>query len=237
MDNQRHFQHKATLPAIIVMLVISIGLLLYGFLNFENQTTLPQGANQSAIGIRLGENESDISVKQLQNSGISFVYLDSIHGTDSFNTSYKKFRRQISKTKLAFGTIIHVDLHESPLKQVQYLYEKIGTNLGSLPIMLIFDKKKLTNADLKMLSQLINQLNANHEVMVKSSSRYAKYLPQNSKFLAVSDDVPNKLAYCFWQYTDHGHVKNVTNLTDSVTMYAYIGTSAQYKEKYGSLTQ
>ena len=49
------FHHKYTLPAIILLLIVAIGGLVAGVLNFRNQTTLPSDSNSSAIGVELNQ--------------------------------------------------------------------------------------------------------------------------------------------------------------------------------------
>ncbi|MBA1392947.1 lysozyme, partial [Lactobacillus sp. XV13L] len=71
----KRFHHKYTLPAILFLLAVAVGLLITGLFNLHSQTTLPPDANSSAIGVELNQNYGYIDLHELQANGISFVYL------------------------------------------------------------------------------------------------------------------------------------------------------------------
>ncbi len=229
MDQTRHFHHQATLPAILILLLATIGLLFYGIYHYTDQTTLPSGAAQSSIGVLL-EEASASKLKQLQKSGISFVYLKATGDTEAEV-------KLVKQTKLAYGIMVNVDSQTSASQQVAKV-EKQVKSFGRLPILLDTGQSDLDASGLTRLSEMAKLLQAKmpkQEVMVNASRSYAGLMPKGIKFLATSQKAPSRLKYCFWQYTSKGHVA-ATGFSH-YTMYAYLGTNQQYKQKYGQLTQ
>ncbi|GHN37327.1 hypothetical protein LOC06_01195 [Lactobacillus delbrueckii subsp. lactis] len=99
MGQKKHFQHPATLPALLILLAAIISLLAYGLYNYASQTTLPKGASQSAVGLKVSQADFDLS--RLEKGGLSFVYLP-------VDQNFAARREQVAKTKLAYGSIIEV---------------------------------------------------------------------------------------------------------------------------------
>ncbi|MGN1407344.1 hypothetical protein [Lactobacillus sp.] len=229
MDQARHFHHKATLPAILTLLLVTVGLLFYGIYHYTDQTTLPSGSSQSSIGVLLEESSAQ-RLKQLQKGGISFVYLAASSDTDSEV-------KLVKQTKLAYGIMVNVDSQKSASQQVAKV-EKQVKSFGKLPILLDTGQSDLDAAGLTRLSEMAKLLQAKmpkQEVMVNASRSYVDLMPNGIKFLATSQKTPSRLKYCFWQYTTKGHVAGTG--FSHYTMYAYLGTNQQYKQKYGQLTQ
>lgn len=234
----KRFHHKYTLPAILALLIIAVGLLFAGLSNLRNQTTLPPDSNSSAIGVELNQNFGYIDLHQLQSNGISFVYLRSTQGRSYFDDDYLSYRDQILGTKLAFGTSIAYSNESTPLEHYQYFMKKVGVNTGSLPILIEPAVHDYSLNYIKQMAQFTQMLEMQGKsVMVELEVRYKRYFPKNVIFMGSSKKAPNKLQYSFWRYTNDGRVKSVKGLEDGVTMIAYNGTVTQYKQKYGQLTQ
>lgn len=237
-EKMKRFHHKFTLPAIILLLVIAVALLLTGTLNFRNQTTLPSNSNSSPIGVELNQNFGYIDLHELQSNGISFIYLKSTQGRSYFDDDYLSYRDQVLGTKLAFGTSIAYSNESSPLEHYQYFMKKVGANTGSLPILIEPAVNDRSPQYLKQMARFAQMLSAQGKtVMVEVEIKYQKYFPQNVLFITSGAKAPSKLQYSFWRYTNNGRVKGVNGLADGVTMLAYNGTTSQYKQKYGQLTQ
>ena len=234
----KRFHHKYTLPAIILLLMVAIGLLITGTLNIRNQTTLPANSNSSAIGVELNQNFGYIDLHELQSNGISFVYLRSTQGRSYFDDDYLSYRDQVLGTKLAFGTSIFYSNESTPTEHYQYFMKKVGINTGSLPILIEPAVNDRSIRYIKQMAQFTRMLTAQGKrVMVEVEIKYKKYFPQNVLFITSGKKAPNKLQYSFWRYTNNGRVKGVKGLEDGITMLAYNGSVSQYKQKYGQLTQ
>ncbi|WEV71308.1 GH25 family lysozyme [Lactobacillus sp. ESL0785] len=235
----KRFHHKYTLPAILMMLLIVVSLLLVGLANFKKQTTLPPDANSSAIGVELNQSYGYVDLHELQANGISFVYLRSTQGRSYFDDDYLSYRDQILGTKLAFGTSIAYSNESTPQEHYRYFVKKVGGDTGSLPILIepAVSERKLSY--IKQMAAFTRILERSGKlVMVDLAVKYKSYFPADVKFMTDSKKEPNKLQYSFWRYTNNGRVNNVHELeSGGVAMLAYNGTVAQYKQKYGQLTQ
>lgn len=234
----KRFQHKFTLPLILTMLVLAVGALFIGFFNFKKQTTLPNDSNASAIGVELNQEFGYIDLHKLQANGISFIYLRATQGRTYFDDDYLTYRSQVQGTKLAFGTEIFYSNESTPEQHYQYFMKKVGTNCGSLPLLIIPTSSSKNHKYLRAMSKLVQLLDQlGKKVMVNESYRYHNLFPKGTQFLISSNNRPNTMQYAFWRYTTTGRVKNVNGLDSGVTMFAYNGTVSQYKQKYGQLTQ
>lgn len=234
----KRFHHKFTLPAILILLVVAIALLLTGIANMRNQTTLPPNGDASAIGVELNQDYGYVDLHELQANGISFVYLRSTQGRSYFDDDYLIYRDQVLGTKLAFGTVIAYSNESTPMQHYQYFLKKVGTDTGSLPILI---EPAIDNYDIAYIKQMAQftgmLLRLNKRVIVEVAVRYKKYFPHDVQFITGGKKAPDKMQYSFWRYTNNGRVKSVKNLEDGVVMLTYNGTVTQYKEKYGQLTQ
>ena len=234
----KRFHHKFTLPAILILLVVAIALLLTGIANMRNQTTLPPNGNASAIGVELNQDYGYVDLHELQANGISFVYLRSTQGRSYFDDDYLIYRDQVLGTKLAFGTVIAYSNESTPMQHYQYFLKKVGTDTGSLPILI---EPAIDNYDIAYIKQMAQftgmLLRLNKRVIVDVAVRYKKYFPHDVQFITGGKKAPDKMQYSFWRYTNNGRVKSVKNLENGVVMLTYNGTVTQYKEKYGQLTQ
>lgn len=236
----KNFHHKFTLPLILTMLVLAIAILVIGFINYRGQTTQPSNSDSTAIGIELNQNLDYIDLHKLETNGISFVYLRSTQGRSYFDNNYLLYRDQVSGTKLAFGSIITYSNESTPRQQYDYFQKKVGANSGSLTILVVpaSEDYNSSSSSLKQMGQLVKLLEANNkQVIVATNYQNHAFYPAATKFLATGKKEPNSLHYAFWQYTNNGRVKNVNGLEKGVTMFSYNGTVAQYKQKYGQLTQ
>ncbi|RMC49572.1 GH25 family lysozyme [Lactobacillus sp. ESL0228] len=234
----KRFHHKYTLPAILTLLVVALGLLWLGISNLRSQTTLPSDANSSVIGLELDQTFGYIDLHEVQDHGVSFVYLKSTQGRTYFDDDYLSYRDQILGTKLAFGTIIAYSNESTPIQHLRYFNKKVGSNTGTLPILIVPAVKSRNSHYLMQMAQFTQLLKqSGKKVMVKLSVRYHKYFASDVLFMADVPNEPSKLQYAFWCYNHDGHVQSVNGLEDGVTMFAYNGTVAQYKQKYGQLIQ
>ncbi|GAA3631932.1 GH25 family lysozyme [Lactobacillus hamsteri] len=232
------FKHKITLPLILTLLVMAIAFLVVGFFNFNNQTTQPSNSNSSAIGIELNQDVDYVDLHKLQTNGISFVYLKSTQGRSYFDENYLTYREQLLGTQLAFGTEIIYSNESTPLQHYRYFEKQVGNNTGSLPILITPAITSRSKKYLRSMGTFAGMLENNQKkVIVSINDKYRKFFPIGTQFMTDGKDQPNKLKYSFWRYTTNGRVKDVDGLEKGVTMYAYNGTVAQYKQKYGQLTQ
>lgn len=126
----KRFQHKYTLPAILILLVLAISGILLGFFNFQKQTTLPPDSNPSAIGVELNQSLDYVDLHKLQDNGVSFVYLKATQGRSYFDDSFLSYRDQILGTKLAFGCLIKYSNESTALQHYRYFNSKVGRNTG-----------------------------------------------------------------------------------------------------------
>ena len=234
----KRFQHKYTLPAILTLLVLAIAFLLLVFFNFRRQTTLPPDPNSSAIRIELNQDVDYVDLHKLQANGVSFVYLKATQGRSYFDENYLSYRDQILGTKLAFGSEIYYSNESTPLEHYRYFSQQVGSNTGSLPILIVPAVTSRSARYLRSMGRFATLLQASGKrVMVKVDHKYQHYFNPQTMFMSSGNKAPNTLRYSFWCYTTNGRVKNVNGLDRGVTMYAYNGTVSQYKQKYGQLTQ
>lgn len=236
----KHYRHKWTLPAIIVLLTAVIIVLFFAINNYFRQTTLPHGDNLSVIGVQLDQNKPNVDLHQLQDHGVSFVYLKSTQGKSYFDDSYDIYRDQMQGTKMAFGTIVTISNESSINDQWQYYQSKVGDNAGSLPVILVPAVQSNDSKFLKKMAKFAQLLIVtNKKVMVMTDYSNHKYFPETTRYLAYSTSLPNKNKnqYAFWRYTTTGRVNKVTGLDHNVTMFAYNGSVSQYKAQYGQLIQ
>lgn len=230
-----HFKHRFTLPAILILLVLALSGFAYAFFNLKTNTTVPRGSNMSVLGIELDQNTDGVDLHQLEKQGISFVYLRATQGKTYFDDNYLTYRDRILGTKLSFGSIITFSDESSAQEQFNYFEQQVGRKTGNLPIMIVPAKK--TNSvkywkNMALLSQKLNLLGK--KVLIAGDYTKKKYFPVGTDFLYTGASLHNKNEYSFWCYTQAGRVKNVTNLNDNVTMFAYIGNMADYQAKYAT---
>ena len=158
----------------------------------------------------------------------------STQGKSYFDDNYLLYRDQIQGTNLNFGTIIAYSDETSNQEQYQYFLNKVGTNTGSLPVMIVPAASHLTKSYWKRIgifAQMINNLGK--RVMIAGDYRYHNYFPEGTRFLYTGASLKDRRHYAFWCYTQNGRVKNIDNLERNVTMFAYIGTNTQYEQLYG----
>lgn len=233
----KRFQHKLTLPAILTLLVLAVAFIFIGFFNLKRETTLPNNSNTSSIGIQLNQDFDYVDLHQLEQNGVSFVYLRSTQGKSYFDDNFLSYRDQIQGTKLAYGTTVYFSDESTPTEQYDFFEKKVGSRTGSLPIMII-PASTLSTRYLKQMAIFTQKLvSKGKKVMVMVDYRYHNFFPPQVQFAISSSKQPDKIKYAFWQYTTNGRVKNVQGLEKGVTMYSYNGTVTQYKQKYGQLTQ
>lgn len=234
----KRFHHKFTLPLILTLLILAIAFLCIGFFNFRQQTTQPSNSNSSALGVELNQDVDYVDLHKLQANGISFVYLKSTQGRSYFDDNYLLYRDQILGTNLAFGTEIYYSNESTPLQHYRFFLKKVGNNTGSLPILLTPAVTSRKKKFLQSMATFVQLLQARGKrVMVAVDYKYRDYFPLNTEYITDGNKQPNKMQYAFWLYTSNGRVKDVDGLEKGVTMYAYNGTVAQYKQKYGQLAQ
>jgi lysozyme len=232
------FQHKLTLPAILFLLLLTCAALLFGWRNFKQETSLPPNLAQAVIGVELNQNQASVDLHQLENNGISFVYLRSTQGRSYFDDDYLSYRDQLQGTKLAFGSILNYSSQSTAQQQYRYFRRKVGRNAGSLPILIRPATGSYDQHDLRVMSQLVRLLQQHqYQAMVEVGNQYRQQFPAGTMFMSTGNQAPNRVQYAFWRYTTRGKVKHVKALQGQTTMYAYNGTNAQYQKKYGRLTQ
>ncbi|MFR4967153.1 GH25 family lysozyme [Lactobacillus kalixensis] len=232
------FHHKYTLPMILTLLVLAIAGLIVGWFNFKRQTTLPSNSNTSAIGVELTQKFDYVDLHKLQANNVSFIYLRSTQGRSYFDDDYLSYRDQVQGTNLAFGTIVAYSNESTARQHYEYFIKKVGLNTGSLPILIEPAVESRSRKYLNSMADFTQMLmNRGKSVAVLLNYRYHKFFPVKTKFVTDGKYEPDKVKYAFWRYTTDGRVKNVSGLEDDVTMFSYNGTVAQYKQKYGQLTQ
>ncbi|WP_201346964.1 1,4-beta-N-acetylmuramidase, partial [Lactobacillus nasalidis] len=146
MGQTKHFQHQATLPALLLLLAVVVGLLAYGLYNYADQTTLPKGSSQSAVGIGLDQSQTSIGLASLQQGGLSFVYL-------TVDGQFSAYRKRLAKTKLAYGSVIKVK-EQNSAKQLASAKRLSGGHWGRLPILLDSGQDDPGAAGITAMSQL-----------------------------------------------------------------------------------
>ena len=234
----KRFHHRYTLPLILTLLVVAITALVVGFLNYNKDTTLPSNSNTSAIGVELDQRFDYVDLHKLEHNGISFVYLRSTQGKSYFDDNYLSYRDQIQGTNLAFGTSVYFSNESTAVQQYQYFVKKVGSNTGTLPVMIIPAVQMSDASYLKSMAAFARLLQKEGKnVVVQVDYKYHNYFPDKTQFACASKSKPDKLEYSFWQYTNDGRVNNVEGLEDKVTMFSYNGSITQYKQRYGQLTQ
>lgn len=229
------YRHRYTFPAIIVLLVLALAGIIFAFMNSHKNTTVPRGANMSVLGIELDQNKDNIDLHELQQNGISFVYLRSTQGKSYFDDNFLMYRDKVKGTDLSYGTIITFSNQSSVNDQYQYFMKKVGQDTGNLPIMIVpainTDNSKFWK-DMGRFSNLLTS--QGKKVLIAGPYQEKKYFPQGTQFLYTGASLKNKKEYAFWCYTQAGRVKNVEYLDSDVTMFAYIGSMANYQQLYGA---
>lgn len=233
------YKHRFTLPAIFILLIIVVGGFIYAFFNLRTNTTVPRGSNMSVLGVELDQNIDGVDLHQLEKEGISFVYLRATQGKTYFDDNYLVYRDRILGTKLSFGSIITFSNESSVQSQFNYFEQQVGQNTGNLPIMIVPAIKTNSVKYWKKMAQLTQKLNlTGKKVLIAGDYTKKKYFPPRTEFLYTGASLHDKNEYNFWCYTQAGRVKNVNNLNDDVTMFAYIGNMSDYQAKYAtSFTQ
>lgn len=177
MDQTRHFHHQATLPAILILLLATIGLLFTESIIMQTKPPCLVGRPraQSASCWRRPVPASSSSCK----SGISFVYLKATGDTEAEV-------KLVKQTKLAYGIMVNVDSQTSASQQVAKV-EKQVKSFGRLPILLDTGQSDLDASGLTRLSEMAKLLQAKmpkQEVMVNASRSYAGLMPKGIKFFS-----------------------------------------------------
>lgn len=68
------YQHKYTFPSIIILLVLAILGLIWGYFNMQKNTTVPRGSNMSVLGIELDQTKDYIDLHKLEKTEfLSFI--------------------------------------------------------------------------------------------------------------------------------------------------------------------
>lgn len=227
------FQHRYTLPAIIVLLIITIGVMLFGVINLRRNTTVPRGANMSVLGVELDQNVDNVDLHQLQKAGISFVYLRATTGASYFDDNYLIYRDRVQGTKLSYGSIVTFSNQSSVNAQLAYFQRKVGTKTGNLPIMIVPSTTSTSKKYWQKMARFSQALvNSGKQVLIVGSYKKKKYFAPGTQFLYTGASLKDKKEYAFWCYTQAGRVKNVQYLDSNVTMFAYIGSMATYQARY-----
>lgn len=233
-----HYRHKITFPLLISLLIIVIIGIIFALINKQKQTTLPHTDNLSVIGVELDQTKDYVDLHQLESHDVSFVYLRSTQGKSYFDDNYNLYRDQLQGTNLAFGTIVAFSSESSVAAQWQYYQAKVGSDSGSLPVLVV-PASNVTNEhywrNMARFANLI--LTSGKNVMVEAGNNDRHWFSNDTKFLATADQRVSKNRYAFIRYTQNGRVNGVNQLGNGVTMFAYNGSVAQYKQRYGQLTQ
>lgn len=242
MRRYRHkYHHKYTLPSIIILLVVAVAALLFGFYNLQKNTstTVPRGSNMSVLGIELDQTKDNVDLQKVQKNGISFVYLRSTQGRTYFDDNFLLYRDQLQGTRLSWGSIVTYSNESTALQQYQYFMKKVGQNSGNLPVMVVPAVESQSKKYWKSMATFAQYLQANgKKVLVADNHHWQKlFLPQ-TQFLYTGASLKNRKDYSFWCYTQNGRVKNTDYLEKGTTMFAFIGSMSAYQQLYSSsLTQ
>ncbi|MDO4911990.1 MAG: lysozyme [Lactobacillus sp.] len=227
------YRHKSTLPALLGTLLLVLAGIFYGLHNIHAKTTQPVGCDNAILGIKLTQKTSFVDLHKLKKAGISFIYLNATQGRSYFDDKYLTYRSQVIGTNLAFGTIVSYSYQSTPLQHFNYLKKMTDLDTGTLPI-LIENTKKPDLAYVKSMAKFVYLLAINNKkAMVQVSRKYRKYFVKGTEFCGTGTKANSR----FWRYTTNGRVKNISELDDGVTMYAYLGTVLKYRQEYGELTQ
>lgn len=235
------YHHRITLPLIIFTLIIVLGILGIGLFNILNNknTTVPRGANMSVLGIELNQNINKVDLHQVQDNGISFVYLRSTQGKTYFDDDYYLYRDQLKGTNLSYGSILTFSDESTPLEQYNFFNKKVGQFSGNLPIMIVPAEKNDSKKYWEKLAQLAAYFQQNgRNVIIADNHQWQSLFSSQTQFLYTGASLKKRKDYSFWCYTQNGRVKNTDYLDRDVTMFAYLGSMSSYQQLYNSnLTQ
>lgn len=235
------YHHKYTLPAIIALLIIAIGSLIFGIYNLRRNTstTVPRGSNMSVLGIELDQTKDNVDLQKVQKNGVSFVYLRSTQGKTYFDDNFLLYRDQLQGTRLSWGSIVTYSNESTPLQQYQYFMKKVGQNSGNLPVMVVPAVKSQSKKYWRSMATFAQYLQASgKKVLVADNHHWQELFSPQTQFLYTGASLKNRKDYSFWCYTQNGHVKNTEYLEKNTTMFAFIGSMSAYQQLYSSsLTQ
>ncbi len=226
------FRHR---HVIIVLLLVLIGsVLLFSLFHMNRQTTLPQGANMSVVGVELDQDKDFVDLDQLQKNGIKFVYLRGTQGKSYFDDNYLLYRDQMQGTHLSFGTIVSFSNESSVEAQYHYFESKIGQNTGELPVLIVPAVLSQSHRYWRQMTQFVQLLEQNGKsVCVMGDYRWHTLFSKQTKFMYTGASLKDKTHYAFWCYTQNGNVAHVDQLDrHDVTMFAYIGSLTTYEQLY-----
>lgn len=231
----QHFKHRYTLPIIIILFIFAIFALGVAFFNIRHNTTVPREANMSILGVELDQNKDNVDLNKLQQKGISFIYLRATQGKSYFDDNFLLYRDKVKGTSLAYGTIIAFSNQSTVDDQYQYFISKVGNDTGNLPVMIVPAVDSQSDKYWKSMAKFSNLLiNLGKKVLIVSNYDKKGFFNKNISYLYTGASLKDKKNYAFWCYTQTGRVKDIENLEANVTMFAYIGSMAEYQEFYGA---
>ncbi|MCI1290120.1 MAG: lysozyme [Lactobacillus sp.] len=225
------YHHRATLPALLICLLIAAGLLLFAWHQLRTRTTLPADSNMSTIGVELNQDQGMVDLQLLKKQGVDFVYLRGTQGRSYFDDNYDLYRDQLQGIAMPFGTVVYFSNESTVSQQLVFFNKKIGKEAGELPVMIVPAVSDRSSKFLRAMSHFAACLQKQGQAVLVSDACPAKYLAKGTQRLLTTNR-SSQQGYAFWRYTVNGRVKNVDQLQGKTTMFAYLGSSGSFARLY-----
>lgn len=225
------YHHRATLPALLVCLLIAAGLLFFAWHQLKTRTTLPADSNMSTIGVELSQDQGMVDLQLLKKQGIDFVYLHGTQGRSYFDDNYDLYRDQLQGIAMPFGTVVYFSNESTVSQQLAFFNKKIGKQAGELPVMVVPAVSDRSAKFLRAMARFAAALQKQGQAVLVSDACPAKYLSKGTQRLLTSRQ-DDKQGYAFWRYTENGRVKKIDQLQGQTTMFAYLGSSGNFSRLY-----
>ncbi|WP_056989309.1 GH25 family lysozyme [Lacticaseibacillus camelliae] len=117
---------------MVVGVLLAVTLVaLGGWLWTQRKTGV---AKYPVRGVVLSQSDGSADFQALQSSGVAFVYLKSTQGASFFDDSFATNYQQASGSGLEVGVYHYFSFDSDPGAQADYFAEKVGKNIGTLPI-------------------------------------------------------------------------------------------------------
>lgn len=228
-----------TLP-IITWLLIIIGIIATAIVWFTAKpiytetSSVPAGF--SIQGVAINQTSGYVDYNNLASNNIDFAYLRATSGTSFSDDSYQSSYDRAKEANLKVGTIQVFDSGDDAAAQAQYFINKIGDNIGQLPIAVYVTSDEVaTHASKLRLASLIQTLSAhyNRDIIIYTVPSVQKKLKSTitkTKYWLIEDNTDNKSkSNQFIQYSeDHTIGKGLKAIKMPTSVFN--GSAQEFKE-------
>ena len=198
------------------------------------KNTAPSGF--SVQGVAINQTSGYVDYNNLATNGIDFTYLRATSGVTFADDGYQASYDRAQGAHLKVGSIQVYDASVDAATQAQYFIDKVGNNIGQLPIAIYVTNDQIaTKSSKERLAVLIQSLSThyNRDIVIYTTPNVQQQLNQvikKTKYWLIADNTDNRAtANQFIQYSeDHTIGKGLKAVKMPTSVFN--GTRQQFKE-------